>query len=322
MDCKTGEKLMQDLIDNELDEQIADEVSMHVFACDSCEAKFEKLQTEKEIYTQFLFEIEPPKDLPQKFQARLQTLEPKKSVASISFGERLAAFLFAWNFTPLMATACLLLIFAFVYFGVKKSSENTEQQIVETKEMPRPISVLPSENKQFKETEITKVTTQSNRPAKNKESVLKVRKEFETKPRVISAKENPTKQKPLKQLQKLETADENLKEYQAFDMEVAKQKEKIEMLLRSFRNSRFDDEKETYEVAYEKQQARKLLEQNVKLREKADLYGDFFALETLEKVETYLLDIANLDDTPREEDVLDIKQRVKNQSVIASLQGY
>ena len=42
----------------------------------------------------------------------------------------------------------------------------------------------------------------------------------------------------------------------------------------------------------------------------------------LSKVEPYLLDIANLNNNPLPAEILDIKERVKNQSIIASLQTY
>ena len=114
----------------------------------------------------------------------------------------------------------------------------------------------------------------------------------------------------------------HLKEIQDLEIAAAKQLEKVEMLLRSVRNAESTETKGDYDLSYEKQQARRLLAANLELKQKAQIYRTSLTGEMLEKVEPYLLEIANLENKPTADKVLEIKERVRNQNIIASLQGF
>lgn len=62
-------KFIDDLVEGELDELTAEKVSLHIFDCPNCSAQVEILEREKEMYSHYLFEIEPPSNLLEKFQA-------------------------------------------------------------------------------------------------------------------------------------------------------------------------------------------------------------------------------------------------------------
>lgn len=321
MNCEKYPNLINDLVEGALDEQTAEQVNLHIFVCEKCKTEFETLNREKEIYAHFLFDIEPPKDLTRRFQTKLESLEQEKIVPSVPFNQVISRFFGFLTLKPLFAAAIVLLVFGFGYFSMKTALTETEKPFVSESNTP---TILPIEN--------PKKEFSVNSPRETAEiknvSPKAVKTKFEVKPQKITASK-PTVKKPL---MREKTAAENrvlpketeleIKEIRVFEMETAKQIEKVEMLLRSFRNARYAEDRAEYDVAYEKQQARKLLENNVRLRRQSEVYGTVMTNEILSKVEPYLLEISNLNTNPSDEEVLEIKQRVRNQNIIAGLQGF
>jgi hypothetical protein len=106
------------------------------------------------------------------------------------------------------------------------------------------------------------------------------------------------------------------------EAEIAGQIEKIELLLRSFRNVKLTENLVDFDVEYEKRQARRLLKANAALQRNAKNYGIYYGEELLSRAEPYLLEIANLENNPSPDRILDIKRRVGSQNIIAGLQVY
>jgi len=321
MNCEKYLNLINDLVEGELDEQTAEQVNLHIFACGYCEAEFETLNREKEIYEHFLFDIEPPKDSAKIFQAKLELLEQEKTVPSVSFDRKISNFFGFLTLKPLFAGAIVLLVFGFGYFLMKTALTETEKPFVSESKMP---PILPSKNtkKEVLETSSPKFTETKIISPKA------VKSRLEVKPQTVAFRK-PTVKKPLTR-KKIAAEngvsptkkDSETEEIRVFEIETAKQIEKVEMLLRSFRNARYAEDRAEYDVAYEKEQARKLLENNVRLRRQSEIYGTMMTNEILSKVEPYLLEISNLNTNPSDEEVLEIKQRVRNQNIIAGLQGF
>lgn len=306
MNCEKYANLINDLVEGELDLQTAEELNLHIFACETCEAEFEILSREKEIYTHFLFEIEPPNDLSTRFQANLQAVEQKKF--AFGFYGQFSNLFSVRFFKPILAGAIVLFIFG--YFGLRNSEQTKLSSAVSAEsiafEVKTPSSATP---------EIAKVKTV---PPKRMEKISLTKSE--PKANEVLIKKPFVRQNKSQNLNS-ETA-KSLEEFQVFQIETSAQLEKVEMLFRSFRNARFVEDREEYDVDYEKQQAKKLLETNMRLRRKSEKYGTILENEMLSKVEPYLLEISNLSANPTQEEVLEIKQRIKNQNLIAGLQGF
>jgi hypothetical protein len=320
MKCEKYAHLIDDLVEGELDEQTNEQVSLHVFTCPNCTSRFEMLEREKEMYAHYLFEIEPPVDLLAKFQTKLETVEQPTILAANStfapFGW-ITKLLNLLRLNPVLATAAVLILFV-VSFGLINlvKEELAFERIAEYQGLQL---ILPK---------IEKTSPKpSPEPERDQEVVKNEKSKLENKPLALKqtgvVKKAQPKSKTSPENGKLnEDEKAQIKMIQALEIETAKQIEKVELLLRSFRNARVVEGKEIYDISYEKQQAGKLLQNNVELRQRAEIYGNLFTEEMLSKVEPYLLDIANLDVNPSTEEILVIKERVRNQNIIASLQGF
>jgi hypothetical protein len=95
-----------------------------------------------------------------------------------------------------------------------------------------------------------------------------------------------------------------------------------QLLLRSFRNSSIDAVDAAFDLGYEKRLSRELLSKNRLFRRSAESKKDSQAKDLLSQIEPLLLDIANLPDQPSQDEVRMIKDLMREQKIIATLQIY
>ena len=100
--------------------------------------------------------------------------------------------------------------------------------------------------------------------------------------------------------------------------ETARHFEQAQILLRSFRNARVEG---SQTVADERQRSQKLLYRNIVLRREAARRGNAPVERTLDSLEPILIDIANLPDSPAQEEVRAIRERMQRKDIVAVLQA-
>lgn len=343
MNCEKNLDLIDDLVEGELDGQIAARVNAHVLACRKCLEQYEILKREKEIYAHYLFDAEPPGDLWANFQSKLET-ETAKTPLFAEMPAKASArspSIFGFSlWSPALAGAAALLVVFGIGSGWLKFAPNEssgEKYVAETESGNLQFPAQSNENGESKTADLpAKIKGGENNIAFRSDK-LGGKSEFPETKSVFADKKADIAEslkvapkaafaaagnKPARKDEANEEKQRQKLRMINLEKEIAGQIEKVEMLLRSFRNARAVDSTETFDVGYEKEQARKLLDKNVRLRRDAESYGISGAEELLNRVEPYLLDIANLKNNPAPDTVLDIRERVKNQSIIASLQIY
>lgn len=338
--CEKYFGLIEDLIEGEiLDEQIAAKAEAHVSDCAECQSEYELLLREKEILAHYMFNFEPPPDSWTNFQTRLieeETVSDAAASTARRSSSRKRRFVFA--FSPAFAAG--LILFLGVGFVLLKNipfDTHDDRNIAETKPgnslSPQPdeidlksVTNLPSGNITAASDAAAKnnVAKTENRTPSTKSTAPSGKKSFtagELKTRRETASFGVRKKRENETATGGEIQAAALRK-QSLENEIGTQIEKIELLLRSFRNARKDENAVIFDVEYEKRQARKLLEMNAVLRHDAETYGIAYAEELLNRVDSYLLEIANLGSNPSPEKVEDIKERISSQNIIAGLQVY
>lgn len=97
--------------------------------------------------------------------------------------------------------------------------------------------------------------------------------------------------------------------------------ERVERLLRSFRNARLSDADPALDVADARRLSKRLLYSNIALRREAAGAGDPLAEGWLDSLEPILLDISNLPDKPSPDAVGSIKERIRRRQLVGVVQA-
>jgi hypothetical protein len=169
-------------------------------------------------------------------------------------------------------------------------------------------------------TEPNKAVANSVKPApsqpKNKEyEVVAAQPKLKPRPRVKPATHHVTSDQS-------DVLSSDLAYLDIDEQDTVRHIEQTQNLLRSIRNVPTTDSDEDIDVTYDKQLSRRLLNENVVLRRDAEMKAKFPTKTLLTDLEPFLIDIANLPDHARPEDVRAIKERVQKTEIVAALLDY
>ncbi|HEX7335445.1 MAG TPA: zf-HC2 domain-containing protein [Pyrinomonadaceae bacterium] len=298
MKCEVCLELLEEYLDGELPQPDHVEVGEHLIACGDCSASFAALSEEQELFARYDREVEVPPFLWTRIAAHTVA---ESNGARSSWSRRVAA-IFA---TPLAsATAVLLLaiVVGLVY-------------VISRRPAPKPI-VAEKPN----DPTLPRDGTDPNHGGSVKPSTTP---QQDSKAHVAS-KPKPRHKPAIKHANtdQSDVLSSNLGYLDIDDLDTARHIEQSQNLLRSIRNVPVSDSDEEIDVTYDKALSRRLLNENVVLRRDAEMKAKFPTKTLLTDLEPFLIDIANLPDRARPEDVRVIKERVKKTEIVAALIDY
>ena len=307
MSCDFTEKISQ-LIDGELSEVEAREVQRHLTQCVACqEARADFLSFRSEI-TNYNPRLHPVAQADALKRILGQPVEqPMITRAKPNLG-------WSWGFAPrAIAFASFLLIAALIGFIVYRATQNKEAA---PEHITQKIGITPTPEPSI-QPDPSPTPEASPTPAvkpgdKNQAKPKQIRRYPLLPPNgsnVASVQPNTNAIQPS-------TAN-NSGDIQAL---TAMHLQKLELLLRAFRNVRTAKAGRPVDVAYEQKLAQQLIVRNMMLKREADATGDIQVASLLENLEPILLDIANLPKGAGTDDVRVINERVERKNIVALLQ--
>ena len=296
MKCEVCLELLEEYLDGELAQP--DQVGEHLLACTECSGSFAALTAEQELFARYDREVEVPPFLWTRIAAHTVAENNK---AKTGWYKRVAA-VFA---TPL-ASAIAVLLLAIAVGIVYVVSRRPASKPAVAKEQN---ATLPGNGTDdpIQEQKSAAVGT------KNHSNI--VASNPKPKPR-----HKPTHNRAAND--QSDVVSSNLGYLDLDDIDTARHIEQSQNLLRSIRNVPITDSDEEIDVTYDKALSRRLLNENVVLRRDAEMKAKFPTKTLLTDLEPFLIDIANLPDCARPEDVRAIKERVKKTEIVAALIDY
>jgi hypothetical protein len=356
MKCEECLPLIEEYVDGELDGRMIERLTAHLKICAPCENELMELKRDAEIYARYQRDIEVTPAQWNIVRARIE--QEKDALTAATRTRRLAwlaggmARLQRRLFRPALVAA-LALIAIGLTAGIIYLNSRSRQTHLASESPKRNEPNAPREEKRNvttdKVNEDKEAVAQDESVEQRDGDVRQVAKAgIDDAPNSAGRKRAATAraslQRSVNRLPKGAASDktspfdeaatavdigdnlmtdarQNVPEFSPdFNYEVARHAERAEMLLRSFRNARPARRTRTLDVAYEKQQSRKLLYQNIALRRDAQARGDQPASALLNALEPILLDIANLPDRVKAHDVRSIEQRMEKKEIVAALQ--
>jgi hypothetical protein len=301
MKCEVCSELLEEYLDGELPAEDQEQISAHLMACADCSSHFSTLTAEHELFARYDRDVEVP---PFIWTRIAQQTVAANNADRAEWRARFAG-LFGMAFGRAVAISLIAIALGVVYVMSRHSPD--KPRLADKRIDP----ALPRNG-----------TDRIQLHPKEKEV------QPESKPEQIVSARPPSKRtvkRAIKQTPRIDQSDvlsSDLGYLDMDDQDTAKHIEQTQNLLRSIRNVSVSDGDEEIDVSYDKALSRRLLSENIVLRREAEMKAKFPTKTLLADLEPFLIDIANLPDHARPEDVRVIKERVQKTEIVAALMGY
>jgi hypothetical protein len=307
MKCDDCFNLLEEYIDGEAAQRDAAEISAHLITCAACADEFEALTAEREIYARYDRDLAVSPALWNAIAARTSESRPVDPGSRFIFSGWLGGLFAAprYAFAGAAAVVIFAVVLGVVYLRTRTPERQPPRDTVAIDNNPKPKSLTTGE--------VTNLPPKVNGPEqsggfKHPAGVV---------PKVNLPSSEPGRQSDQSGVLFTDAAYTDIE-----DKETAAHVAQAENLLRSVRSLQFSDNDEEVDVAYEKAESRRLLNENVVLRRDAEMAGKFPAKKLLGELEPFLIDIANLPDKTTPTDLRVIKDRVQKTEIVAALRSY
>jgi len=292
MKCEDCLELLEEYLDGELPAPDQAQVGEHLIACSDCSASFAELTAEQELFALYDAHVEVPPFLWTRVAAH--------TVAESNGNGwyRRVMAIFASPVVSAIAVLLLAIAVGLVY-------------VISRQPAPKP-------------TVANDLTLPRNDTDPNQAGGPKAitTPEQDSRAQVASHSKPKPRRKPATVTDQSDVLSTNSGYLDIDDLDTARHIEQSQNLLRSIRNVPVSDSDEEIDVTYDKALSRRLLNENVVLRRDAEMKAKFPTKTLLTDLEPFLIDIANLPDHARPEDVRAIKERVKKTEIVAALIDY
>jgi hypothetical protein len=296
MKCEVCLSSLEEYFDGELLSPEADEIASHLVTCSVCSDELNSLRATEGLLAQYDREIEISPMLWHRVSER--TLEKSATRERLNFLAPIRAFFATPTFS--LATAGVLILIAVTLGALYLKSTNKQRVEKEIAATSTPSHNSQSINKDIKETK--PIATERVTPGRQRS--------------VVAQRTRQTRHSVIDRSDVL-SADFGYVDLE--DQDTAKHLEQTQNLLRSIRNVRVGEFDEEIDVTYDKALSRRLLNENIVLRRDAEMQAKFPTKTLLSDLEPILIDIANLPDQAKPEDVRLIKERVQKTEIVAEL---
>ncbi|HET6976703.1 MAG TPA: zf-HC2 domain-containing protein [Pyrinomonadaceae bacterium] len=289
MKCEICLEFLEEYLDGELAAETSEQIDAHLVTCGECSMSFAALTAEQELFTRYDRELE--------VSPFMWTRVAAHTVSESNVAKRgwLAILFRKPSLASAVALALIVALIGAVYFLTKHKTLDTT--VAETpSQTPNPNPVR-----------------ESVESAAPKREVIASQKKPESRVRP------PAVHAPTDQSDVLSSDTGYL---DGDDQDTAKHIEQTQILLRSIKNVSIADGDDEIDVTFDKALSRRLLNENVVLRRDAEMKAKFPTKTLLADLEPFLIDIANLPDHAKADDVRVIKERVQKTEIVAALVDY